>query len=148
MGKSYSGQPLALGFNPQATKPLDTREVIDTEADRLNPNTWKDGNNYYVYPGMETRAKDTGEIFVYIGEANNPVDIANPKKWVSKNLNDYIKKEEYTPIHHVSYTEWQQMKNSQKTDGLWCILDDGTIPDIEESTGEWHFGESFPIKFG
>lgn len=84
MGRTYQGQDLALGLHIKATKPIDDREVIATAADRLIPDTWLDADgNYYVYPGMETRCADTGQIFVYTGRANNSADIENPLKWTT-----------------------------------------------------------------
>lgn len=84
MAKTYSGQDFALGLNIKATKPLDSRDVIDTAADRLLPQTWlADDGNYYVYAGMTTRCADTGASYVYIGRANNPTDIADSSKWIA-----------------------------------------------------------------
>lgn len=82
MGKTYGGQPFNLGFDIQATKPIDNRQVVDTISDIFVPSTWKnEDGNYYAYPGMFTIAKDSGILASYKGEANNPAAIAVPENW-------------------------------------------------------------------
>lgn len=88
MAKTYKGQTFTLGLDPQTTKPLDVRMVIDTAADRLVPDTWKIGANYYVYPGMFTVCKDNGDIYVYVGEPNKNTDIINVNKWIKAGKDD------------------------------------------------------------
>lgn len=81
MAKTFDGQAAAIGLKITTTKPIDDRFVVDTAADLTTPNTWKVGNNYYVYPGMFTAVK-TGSFYLYVGRANNATDIADSTKWI------------------------------------------------------------------
>lgn len=157
MARTYTGQDLALGLNIKATKPIDSREVIDTAADRLLPQTWLDADgNYYVYTGMMTRCADTGQAFVYIGRPNNPTDIADASNWVAAGGIDL---EAMFALLYESFTQEQFDALSEYQSRLYFIKKNGRLMRIyfggtlvarranEDETIQLGFPYEIPVLF-
>lgn len=87
MGKTYtSSSDTGWGFSYDfsVNKPIDTRSVVNTFDELIDPNTWKVGKEYMCYKGMAVACADTGKIYVYKGVSGIPDYISKDYLWVSQ----------------------------------------------------------------
>lgn len=87
MGKTYtasSDNSWGFSYDFSVNKPIDTRLVVNTFNDLIDPNTWKVEKEYMCYKGMAVACADTGKIYVYKGASGVASHINQESNWVSQ----------------------------------------------------------------